>query len=57
MLDIKTTLATHIYEKFKSEMYGIKGNFCNEEILELKINVLLDKYNKQVCKKLNMNIE
>ncbi len=54
---MKSDLAYYILEKFKSETYLIKGDYCEEDISSLKLEILLEKYNKKVCQALNTNIE
>ena len=56
MLNNKALLADQIFEKFKSKIFLIQGDFCEETISDLKIDILLEKYNCNITKAISTNI-
>jgi hypothetical protein len=44
----KIDLATQVYNKFQSEYYYLRTNFCDEKILDLQIDIMLLQYKQKL---------
>lgn len=46
--DKKIEFATLVYNKFQSEYYYLRTNFCDEKILDLQIDIMLLQYKQKL---------
>lgn len=45
---LEESFAEEVYEKFKTETFLIKSNFCENKILDMSLYIILKTYSREI---------